>query len=135
MAKFITQEDYDASIHPEILDALVRCDWRIVEICEQRAIAQMRCYLSPRYDCDRIFSAQGQARNQIVLMTLLDMVIYHLFSIHNPRNISRIRIDRYERALAWLEGVCRGEISVEGLPAAPAAEVAAPHSGTGSNDL
>ena len=42
MSKFITPEDYDASIHREILDALTRSDDTIIEICEDRAIAEMR---------------------------------------------------------------------------------------------
>lgn len=116
MAAFITPEDYDASIHQEILDALIRSDRQIVEICEDRAIAQMRGYLSGRYDCERLFSAQGDLRNQLVLMMALDISIYHIFCIHNPRSMSQIRIDRYERAIDWLKGVRSGDISVEGLP-------------------
>lgn len=116
MAQFITPEDYDASIHQEILDAVIRSDRQIVEICEDRAIAQMRGYLSARYDCDRVFSAEGEKRNQLVLMIALDIAIYHIFSIHNPRNMSQIRVDRYERAVEWLKGVRSGDISVDGLP-------------------
>ncbi len=116
MAKFITTEDYDASIHQEILDSLIRSDKQIVEICEDRAIAEMRGYLSARYDCNRIFSAEGEDRNQLVLMMALDIAIYHVFSIHNPRNMSQIRVDRYERAIEWLKGVRKGDITVDGLP-------------------
>lgn len=118
MANFINPEDYDASIHQEILDAVIRSDQQIVEICEDRAIAEMRGYLSARYDCDRVFSAEGKERNQLVLMMALDIAIYHIFSIHNPRNMSQIRIDRYERALKWLNGVRSGDIAVDGLPEA-----------------
>lgn len=118
MAEFITPEDYDASIHQEILDAVIRSDRQIVEICEDRAIAQMRGYLAARYDCDRVFSAEGKERNQLVLMMALDIAIYHIFSIHNPRNMSQIRVDRYERAIEWLKGVRSGDITVDGLPEA-----------------
>jgi len=118
MANFINPEDYDASIHQEILDAVIRSDRQIVEICEDRAIAEMRGYLSARYDCDRVFSAEGKERNQLVLMMALDIAIYHIFSIHNPRNMSQIRIDRYERAVKWLNGVRSGDIAVDGLPEA-----------------
>ena len=99
MAQFIIPEDYDASIHQEILDALIRSDRQIVEICEDRAIAEMRGYLAARYDCDRVFSAVGAERNQLVLMMALDIAIY-----------------RYERAVEWLKGVRKGDISVDGLP-------------------
>ena len=61
MSQFVELTDYDASIHRDILDALVREDETVVEVCEDRAIAEMRCYLSKRYDCDKSFQPPGQA--------------------------------------------------------------------------
>ena len=119
MAQFIIPEDYDASIHQEILDALIRSDRQIVEICEDRAIAEMRGYLAARYDCDRVFSAVGAERNQLVLMMAIDIAVYHIFSIHNPRNLSTLRKERYERAVEWLRAVAAEELSVDGLPLLP----------------
>lgn len=119
MAEFIKLEDYDASIHKEILDALIRHDKSLIEICEDRAIAEMRGYMSARYDCDKVFSATGSARNQLVVMMALDIAIYHIFSIHNPNAMSRIRVDRYDRAIDWLKGVRKGDIMVDGLPELP----------------
>lgn len=116
MAAFINPEDYDASIHQEILDSLIRSDKLIIEICEDRAITEMRGYLSARYACNKVFSAEGEDRNQLVLMMAIDIAIYHIYSIHNPRNMSQIRVDRYERAIEWLKGVRKGDISVDGLP-------------------
>ena len=97
MSKFIELSDYDASIHREILDALTREDDAVVEICEDRAVAEMRCYLSRRYDCDKIFTATGDKRNQLVLMMAIDIAVYHIFCIHNPRNLSPLRKERHER--------------------------------------
>lgn len=54
MSKFVELADYDASIHRDILDALVREDETVIEVCEDRAIAEMRCYLGKRYDCNKI---------------------------------------------------------------------------------
>ena len=61
MSQFITLEDYDASIHREILDALLRHDSdvqdsAIIEICEDRAIEEMRGYMDKFYNCDAIFN-------------------------------------------------------------------------------
>ncbi len=116
MATFITTEDYDASIHKEILDSVTRNDPQIIEICEDRAIAEMKGYLSGRYDSNAIFSASGEDRNQLVLMMALDIAIYHLFCIHNPRNISEIRKERYKRAVEWCKQVQRGDVIPDGLP-------------------
>lgn len=119
MSQFVNIEDYDASVHREILDALVRDDQSLVEICEDRAIAEMRCYLSKRYDCDAIFSASGEDRNQLILMMVIDIAVYHIFCIHNPQKLSQIRKDRYERAVEWIRAVADEEISIEGVPMLP----------------
>ena len=118
MSNFINITDYDASIHRDILDALVRQDQSLVEICEDRAIAEMRCYLCKRYDCDALFAAQGANRHQLVLMMALDIAIYHIFSIHNPMKLSQLRKERYQRAVEWLKAVAAGTISIDGAPLA-----------------
>lgn len=119
MSKFIELTDYDASMHRDILEATTRKDDAIIEICEDRAVAEMRCYLSRRYDCDKIFTATGDKRNQLVLMMAIDIAIYHIISIHNPQSIKGIRKERYERAVEWLKAVAAKEISVDGLPPLP----------------
>jgi phage gp36-like protein len=122
MSQFIEQTDYDASVHREILDALTREDETIVEICEDRAIAEMRGYLSRRYDCNRIFSASGSNRNQLILMMAIDIAVYHIFCIHNPQKFSQMRKDRYDRAKEWLQQVADEDISIEGAPLLPEEE-------------
>lgn len=130
MSQFITPQDYDASIHREILSALLRersaggtpnpdYNPQVVEVCEDRAVAEMRTYMEATYDCDRIFSAQGQERHQLILMFALDIAIYHIFCIHNPYKISDVRKDRYERAVEWLKGVAKGAFSIAGAPRLP----------------
>ena len=125
MSQFVELSDYDASIHRDILDALVREDEAVIEVCEDRAIAEMRSYLARRYDCDRIFSATGAQRNQLVLMMVIDIAVYHIFCIHNPQKLSQVRKDRYERAVEWMKAVAAEEISIEGAPLLPAEERAA----------
>ena len=116
MNNFVNIHDYDASVHREILDALIREDEMLLEICEDRAVAEMRSYLSKRYDCDAIFAAEGDDRHPLILMMVLDIAVYHIFCIHNPQKLSQVRKDRYERAVAWMKAVAREEISVEGAP-------------------
>lgn len=127
MSNFIDPKDYDASIHREILSSLLRekgaggqhnplYDPAVVETCEDRAIAEMRSYLSKTYDCDAIFSARGAERHQLILMYALDIAIYHIFCLHNPYKIADIRKERYERATDWLESVAQGKLSIEGAP-------------------
>ena len=124
MSGFIEIEDYDASIHAEILDSLLRSDLSLIEICEDRAVAEMRSYMRSRYDCDAIFGAEGSSRHPLVLMMCIDISIYHAFCIHNPQKISAIRTKRYERAVEWLKGVLTGEVVIDGAPRLDDATVA-----------
>ena len=119
MSRFITPEDYSASVHKDILDAVTRNDETVIEICEDRAIADMRGFLGTRYDVDALFAAEGAARNQLVLMMAIDIAVYHIFSIHNPQKMSQIRKDRYERAMEWLKLVAGFKIAVDGAPLLP----------------
>lgn len=122
MSQFINPSDYDASIHAEILDAVTRCDESIVEICEDRAIAEMKGYLEARYDCDAIFSAAGEDRNQLILMMAIDISLYHIFCAHNPQKLSQMRVDRYNRAMEWLKKVSESKLSIADAPLLPEAE-------------
>lgn len=119
MNRFIELKDYDATMHRDILDALTREDKALPEICADRAVGEMRGYLSARYDCDRLFAATGTDRNPVVLMMALDIAAYHLFSIHNPQKMSQVRKDRYDRAVEWMKGVQRGTSSSTGRLVCP----------------
>lgn len=124
MANFINTEDYDATIHKEILDSLLRKDSasydpQIIEICEDRAVMDMRSYLNKTYDCDTIFSATGDERHELILMFAIDISVYHIFCQHNPYKMSKIRQDRYDRAVEWLKGVRKGDVTIDGAPLLP----------------
>ena len=83
----------------------------------------MRSYLNKKYDCDKIFSARGTGRHALVLMFALDITIFHIFCQHNPYKMSKIRQDRYDRAVEWLKGVMRGDVTIDGAPLLPADEL------------
>lgn len=73
MANFITIEDYDATIHREILDSLLRkesasYDPQIIEICEDRAIAEMRSYLNKN---ERVAVCSRSGENRIAVVGLI----------------------------------------------------------------
>ncbi|EJW99456.1 protein containing DUF1320, partial [gut metagenome] len=126
MDNFIDIKDYDAAIHREILDSLLKgdamADPGIIEICEDQAISEMKSYLGHFYDTEEIFSQRGDRRHPLILMMCLDIAIYHIFCIHNPYKMSDIRKDRYDRAVAWMKEVAKGMITIDGAPKRPAAD-------------
>lgn len=121
---FITKSDYTSSIRVEFLDSAVREDPNILEIVENQAISEMKGYLSARYDCEKAFSAEGSQRHDLLLMFAKDIAVYHLCSIREGL-MTQTRIDRYERAVEWLKGVQKGEITIDGLDRVDADDAAA----------
>lgn len=122
MNNFITVNDYDATIHREILDSLLREDAgssATIEVCENRAIATVRALISSRYDCDAIFSATGDQRNVIILKVCIDIAVYEIFCQHNPYKMSQIRRDRYEDAMQFLREVRDHQANIDGTPLLP----------------
>lgn len=121
MNNFIQLSDYDATIHREILDSLLRGDAEGdgaagVEVCENRAIATVRSLIGARYDCDAIFSATGGERHVLVLKVCLDIAVYEIFCQHNPYKMSQVRKDRYDDAMQWLRDVRDFNANIEGAP-------------------
>ena len=128
MSTFIQLSDYDSTIHRDILDSLLGGEASenstIIEDCEMTAISEMKSYLNKAYDVEKIFTAEGKARHPLILMMAKDIATYHIFCIHNPYKMSQIRKERYERAIDWLKGVARGEITIDGAPRLPEEEAA-----------
>lgn len=123
MSDFISKTDYDATIHAEILDALVRTNEATIETCEDAAIMEMKAYLNKRYDVNAIFSKRGDERHALILMYAKDIAVYHMFCVHNPYKMSSIRKDRYERALTWLKAVAEQDINIDGADMLPTEEI------------
>jgi phage gp36-like protein len=105
MSTFIDKADYASVINNNVLDAITEVDDNKLDVAELRAISEMQSYLANRYDTDAIFSATGIARHNAVLMFCLDMTLYHLHALINPRKIPEYRKERYTAALDWLQGI------------------------------
>jgi hypothetical protein len=106
---FLTTEDFKQHIKDEILASITGNDFSLLDSAELRAIAQMTDALSVRYDVPNIFNKAGAARNQGVVMRLVDMVLYHLHSRINPGQVPQLRAERYTDCLEWLRFVAAGK--------------------------
>lgn len=116
MPRFLQNTDYDSQIKEEIRRLL---DGRAPDgtgtpvkllDAETKAISQMRKWLSHRYDCDKIFIAPAvpDARDPFLVMTAVDMTLYHLYSQTAHKDVPDHRSTRYQDALDWLKAVNNG---------------------------
>ena len=112
---FLNDEDYAVVIGEDSLKVISRASRENRDNAVLEAIEEISGYLRPVYDCEAIFSAEGDARNRLIVMYAADIALYHLVASQPQRMGSEIRKERYERAVRWLEGVQSGRI-VPDLP-------------------
>ena len=107
---YLTIQELNTHLHDELVETITRGDATIAEAAIDAAIAEAKGYLS-RFDCTRIFSASGSKRNQLLLIFVKDIAIWHLINLCNAGTELKFRQDRYERAIDWLKAVQRGDVS------------------------
>jgi hypothetical protein len=66
--------------------------------------------------------ADGDTRDQQMVLYLIDIVLYHIHSRIAPRNIPDLRVKRYDDAVKWLKMAAQGEVT-------PALRKIQPHTG------
>ena len=107
---FLTVDELSTHLYAENIDEITQGDETIAVAAIDTAVSEAKGYLSA-YDIVAIFSATGSNRNPLLLTFLKDIAAWHLINLCNAGSDLKLRQDRYERAIAWLRGVQKGEIS------------------------
>ncbi len=107
---FITPEELNTHLYKENIDAISREDEAVVTAAIDAAIAEAKGYLAA-YDTEKIFSAEGTDRNALLLIFVKDIAVWHFVNLCNAGTSLQLRQDRYERAVAWLRQVQKGEVT------------------------
>ena len=126
---FITEEDYRVVIGESALKVVSQTSPDKRMNAEREAMEEIAGYLRPMYDTEETFKAEGDNRNQLIVMYACDIALYHMTAAMPQKMGSEIRKERYERAIKWLEGVQAGKI-IPALSVATDAATGEP-SGTG----
>lgn len=107
---FITDDDYDVTSRQELM-AVIATSTISRQKAELIGQVTMTEWLTRRYDTTAIFSATGDDRNIAVIMYLIDIAIYHLYSKASARVMPEFRKDRYHAAMEWLRLASLGKIN------------------------
>ncbi len=116
MSTFIDKQDYDANIRQGRLDQLTQFTDTLLDKAEKRAIELMKSKLKSRFDIENIFNKTGNLRNPLVLGFTLDISVYYLWRLANPRKVPDYAKEAYDEAMQWLDSVQAGETIPDGLP-------------------
>lgn len=111
---YLTPCELTTHLYPEQIEVISREDDTLVLAAIDAAMSEARSYLSS-YDTDRIFVAEGAARDALLLLHVKDIAVWHFVALSNPACDMELRKFRYERAINWLRGVQKGDI----VPALP----------------
>ncbi|MBL6448566.1 DUF1320 family protein [Fulvivirga sp. 29W222] len=107
---FIETNDYSDHVQADILDKVINSDSSTRIQAEVKIQSLIESYLSVRYDVKNIFNKSGSARNPTVVMYMIDMVVYRVFSRLSPGQIPQHINDKYSDALLWLKMVSAGKL-------------------------
>ena len=113
---FITKSDIEGSIRDYLLDQMTEFNDNHLDRAISYAVDFAKGYLNARYDVAEIFSKTGNDRSLLVLMKCIDVAIWNLHSLINPRKIPEFRQKKYDEAKEWFSMVQAGEINQPDLP-------------------
>ena len=105
---FITPEELETHLYKENIEAISREDGTILTAAIDAAIEEAYGYLGA-YDRKRIFSATGSQRNALLLIGVKDIAVWQFVNRCNAGTELELREKRYDRAIAWLRQVQKGE--------------------------
>lgn len=108
---FLTEAELKTAQYAEIISSITRADDTIVPIIIDESIAHMKGYLNARFDVDAEFAKTSTARNLVLLKILKAIVIYEIFSLHNPMMMTDTVKENNSRAFAWLKDVQKGNVN------------------------
>ena len=106
---FITPDELRTHLYRESVCAISRDDMTVLIAAIDAAEQEAYGYLGA-YDRERIFSAEGTERNALLLVLVKDIAVWHFINLCNAGTELQLRQDRYERAVAWLRQVQKGEV-------------------------
>ena len=112
---FLDKSDYSTSINIAVIDSLTGGDDAIINTLSEEAVEELKSYLNSRYDVQELFAVGGDERNKTLMMYAKDIALYHLYSINTLSSMPETRMNRYKKALSWLQDVSEQKINPEGL--------------------
>ena len=110
---FLSEADYIDHIQDAQLTALTVGDGTARTRMETKVQEEISIALRVRYDVDTIFAQTGNARNQLVVMLMVDMVLYHLHKRINPGQVPELRLSAYNNAKEDLDKIASGMYAVD----------------------
>lgn len=124
---FLTPDELKDAIYQYQLEDITEGDQTIVEDAIDAAIDEVRSYLTPNnqlenydgrvlYDTQATFAATGENRNPLILAHVKTVTLWWIVLLSNTDMIYEKVKDRYDRSVAYLTKVAKGQVTIATLP-------------------
>ncbi|MGQ1929582.1 phage protein Gp36 family protein [Ornithobacterium rhinotracheale] len=124
---FLQKEDLKNKIYDYQVDLITEGDDSIVLQAMTAAEQELKSYLQGnhkreyldgrlRYDVDKIFAAQGEERNAMLLNCAINIAKWNIVDLCNADIIHEKAKERYDRSIDWLKALAKGEVNLPDLP-------------------
>ncbi len=124
---FITKQDLGSTMYGYQIEQITEGDDNIVNLAIEAATEEVKSYLTGNnrtewldgrivYDADKIFSAQGNERNALILGITKTVAKWWLVDLCNADIIYEQAKERYDRSIEYLEKLAKGDITLNTLP-------------------
>jgi hypothetical protein len=117
----LVRDDFKTHLYPELIDAIERDDDTKLETAIRASELLAKGYMS-RFDKPALFTAEGEARDEFLLMILKDLTVWNFIIIANPNISIEFHRERYEDAIKTLEKIQSGKVVPDGWPPATTPE-------------
>lgn len=107
---YLSNDEIKTHLYSDNVEVITRGDETIVTAAVDAAISEAKGYLSA-FDRDSIFGAVAGERNTLLLTFVKDIAAWHLLNLCNAGSDMKLRQDRYDRAIEWLNAVQKGNVS------------------------
>lgn len=124
---FLSIPELKDVIYEYQVEQITEGDDTIVENAISAAIDEVRSYLTGnhkkewedgriRYDVDAIFNATGISRNALILAHTKTIAKWWIILLCNPDIIYEQAKERYDRSVAYLKMIAKGDVTLSSLP-------------------
>ena len=108
---YLTIEDLKTALYAYQAQEISESDDDILLMNIDAAEGEVRSYLAGRYDVEKIFSAAGTDRNQLLLELTKNIAVWYIVRLSNVDIIYQHAKERYNSAVDWLTKVADGMLN------------------------
>lgn len=111
----VTENDFDTTAYPEVIDIISRGESSLLTDAIAAAEGEAIGYLS-YYNTDALFALVGTERDNTLMLRVKDIAMWHFIAVSNAGTDMQLRLTRYEQAIKWLGDIQRSKIIMKNWP-------------------